>query len=71
MRLPCRFSIYVDSKTDSKVGSQQQILVDFYGHRSGSLSLKRMVGFEENTQHKSENRLISSGFKQSAIRQQT
>ena len=28
------------------------------------LSLKRMAGFEENTRHKGENRLISSGFQQ-------
>jgi hypothetical protein len=26
------------------------------------LSLKRMAGFEERTRHKSEDRLISSGF---------
>jgi hypothetical protein len=58
------FSIYVDSKPDSKVDSQQKILVDFYGCLSGSLSLKRMAGSEENTRHKGENRLIWSGFSQ-------
>jgi hypothetical protein len=36
----CIFSAFFDSKTDSKTGRQQWILVDFYGLWRGFLSLK-------------------------------
>jgi hypothetical protein len=36
----CLSSINFDSKTDSKTDEQQRILVDYYGHKRGKLSVK-------------------------------
>jgi hypothetical protein len=37
------FSVEADSKSDSKTGRRQQILVDFCGQKRGILSLKRTL----------------------------